>query len=159
MVNSDYAALDAVFPGRISPDDVLVDVGCGRGRVINWWLANGCRNSRIYGLEYDPEVAAITSRRLARYPNVTIVEGDALEHLPADATLMYLYNPFVRPVVERFAALVADTYSGRPMRLIYSNCKHIDVFRADPRWIVQLVPMGGGAVPLDDFAVIDLVAP
>jgi len=59
VVNTPYAVLPQVFAGRIGRDDVLVDVGCGKGRVINWWLSRGLRN-RMYGIEIDPEVAAAT---------------------------------------------------------------------------------------------------
>ena len=48
--NSDYEVLAQVFDGRISLNDVLVDIGCGRGRVLNYWLSLGLGN-RIYGLE------------------------------------------------------------------------------------------------------------
>ncbi len=158
VVNSDYGALDLIFPGRLAADDVLVDVGCGRGRVLNWWLANGYRTNRIFGLEFDPAVAAATKARLFRYPNVTVIEGDAIEHLPDEATVMYLYNPFERPVVERFAAQAKAQFAGRRLRLLYSNCLQVDVFQADPAWRVEIVSIGdGGAVPFDDLAVIDLL--
>lgn len=32
--NSDHKVLRAVFDQRVRPDDVIVDVGCGRGRVL-----------------------------------------------------------------------------------------------------------------------------
>ena len=35
--NSDYKAMTIFFKGNIKLDDVLVDVGCGKGRVINFW--------------------------------------------------------------------------------------------------------------------------
>jgi hypothetical protein len=50
--NSDYAALEQIFRNRIRPVDVLVDVGCSTGRVINLWLEQGPSN-RIVGLEAD----------------------------------------------------------------------------------------------------------
>ena len=31
----------------IKSSDVLVDVGCGRGRVINWWLSLGLGNKIV----------------------------------------------------------------------------------------------------------------
>jgi SAM-dependent methyltransferase len=158
VVNSDYAALELIFRGRLTSDDVLVDVGCGRGRVLNWWLANGFRHSRIVGLEYDPAVAAATKARLAKYPNVTVIQGNALDHLPEDATVMYLYNPFERPVVAEFIVKVTERYSSRGVRLLYSNCRQVDLFESDPSFRVEIVRIGdGGAAPFDDLAVIDLI--
>ena len=54
--NTDYAALSHIFTGRIRDSDVLADVGCGKGRVINWWLMNAYQN-RMVGLELDEKVA------------------------------------------------------------------------------------------------------
>src|SRR5262245_31735372 len=76
VVNSQYSVLPYVFGDRIRPHDVLVDVGCGKGRVINWWLSQGLRN-RMVGIEHNPEIASATARRLRRFRNVTIVNRDA----------------------------------------------------------------------------------
>jgi hypothetical protein len=43
--NVSYYALSLIFKDEpIAPDDVLVDVGCGKGRMINWWLSRRLRN-------------------------------------------------------------------------------------------------------------------
>ena len=51
--NSDYRLLEETFHNRIRDGEVLVDVGCGAGRVLNHWLRDS-PNARIYGLESDP---------------------------------------------------------------------------------------------------------
>jgi SAM-dependent methyltransferase len=97
--SSAYAQLRTLFdPARvpIRSNDVLVDIGCGRGRVINFWLKQGYRN-RLFGIELDESIARLTRERLRSYRNVTILSGDALELLPAEATLFYLFNPFILP--------------------------------------------------------------
>lgn len=44
--NTPYTALKLIFKNEIiGPDDVLVDLGCGKGRVINWWLGQGVAKS------------------------------------------------------------------------------------------------------------------
>lgn len=44
-----YYELPRIFNARnglqITPADVLVDIGCGKGRVINWWLGRGLRSA------------------------------------------------------------------------------------------------------------------
>ena len=90
--STSYRVLPQLFEGRVRDDDVLVDVGCGRGRVLSWWLRQGYRN-RMIGLEIDEEIAADTSRRLARYPRLSIVSGDAVENLPDAGTLYFLALP------------------------------------------------------------------
>ncbi len=63
--STDYGALPQIFENAISPSDVLVDIGCGKGRVINWWLSRGYTN-RMVGLEIDSEVARQTADRLRK---------------------------------------------------------------------------------------------
>jgi hypothetical protein len=145
-VNSEYAALEKIFAGRILPSDVLIDVGCGRGRVINWWLSRGWRN-RIVGLELDPEIAAATAERLSRYPNVSILAGDAISNLPADATVLYLYNPFTAAVMQRFKEAV----QGRNVTILYYCPEFLPIFRDDPRWQIETFSLPR---PLHNYAVI-----
>ncbi len=115
--NRHYSELDVVFAGvEIEPDDAIVDVGCGKGRSLNWILDHFPAN-KIYGIELDPEICAKTARRLRRRRNVTIICGDASELIPPDGTLFYLFNPFDGPVMERFAAGVARR--GKPATIVY----------------------------------------
>jgi methyltransferase family protein len=141
----DYAVLDHLHRENQIPihaDDLLVDVGCGRGRVLNWWLARGCSN-RLVGLELVPELAHATARRLARFPNVEIVPGDAIENLPPDGTLFFLYNPFDGTAVRRFRdRLLERIRAPRRLRVLYFNSRFLDPFRTDPRWRVQMLRTG-----------------
>jgi len=114
--NSPYSVLPHIFAGRIGPNDVLVDVGCGKGRVINWWVSQGLRN-RMVGIELEPEVAAATARRLRRFPNVTIVNADATTAVPDDATLLYLYSPFDRPTMQRLKSDIEQRFAPRAASL------------------------------------------
>lgn len=152
--NSDYLALNRLFAGRIRPDDVLVDVGCGRGRVINWWLRAGLTN-RIIGIELDATVAERTRRRLARHRNVEIRTGDVLEALPEQGTLFYLFNPFNAEVVAAFAQrLAAAGQAGRDIRVLYNNPKHLEPFRTDA-WECEIIDLGGSpAAPYGRAAVL-----
>jgi SAM-dependent methyltransferase len=128
---------------RVSPEDVLVDVGCGKGRVINWWLSQGWRNPMV-GLELVEAVAERARARLAGFPNVRVIAGDALENLPADGTIFYMYNPFDGPRVRTMAERLADgTRDPRRLRVIYLNPCHLDDFLATGPWHARIVPSGG----------------
>jgi SAM-dependent methyltransferase len=139
VANTPYSVLPHIFAGRIRRDDTLVDVGCGKGRVINWWLSRGLRN-RIVGLEIDPDVAAATRRRLRAFPNVTIVCADAAVAAPDDATLLYLYNPFDRAATERFKANLTQRFACG-IRVLYWNPYWAEVFEDDPRWDVEVMEL------------------
>ncbi len=152
--NSDYAALRQMFDGQISPDDVLVDVGCSTGRVINAWLHQGLTN-RIIGIEIDHDVAARTRNRLRRFPNVEIVTGNAIEHLPEEGTIFYVFNPFGAPTMAALEKRLRELRANgiRP-RVIYYNSKHLDVFD-DDRWSVERVVLDAPLyAPLSPLAIL-----
>jgi SAM-dependent methyltransferase len=134
--NSDYRDLELLFADvLVSADDVLVDVGCGKGRALNWFLSRYPRNT-IYGIEIDPEISARTAARLRRHRNVTIICGDATKLLPDDGTVFYLNNPFAEAVVREFAAAALRTPS--PVRIVYNNCKYLGPFLEEPSFTVQI---------------------
>jgi hypothetical protein len=133
--NSPYEDLDRLFVGvEVSPGDVIVDVGCGKGRSLNWLLDRYPRNP-IYGIELDPEICAATARRLRRYRNVTVVCADATEVIPPGGTIFYLFNPFDVTVTSRFAAALLAR--GRPATIVYYNAKYLETFRASDRFSVR----------------------
>lgn len=141
----DYAVLSALHRRNgivVGPREVLVDVGCGQGRVLNWWLSQGLANSLI-GLELVPEVAAATARRLRRHRNVSIRPGDAVVQLPGEGTFFFLYSPFDRRTMLRFRdALWARVWKLNALRILYFNCRFVDVFAEDPRWRVRHLETG-----------------
>ena len=143
-INSDYKVLEALFSNQVRPADVLVDVGCGKGRVLNWWLDN-YRDHKIFGIELDPAISDITRRRLARHKNVTILTGDACSLIPDQASLFYLFHPFDGGVMRRFADEITrnpKAENGLLRRIIYFNCLHIGAFESDRRFsITEIEPM------------------
>ena len=121
----------------IGESDVLVDVGCGKGRVINYWLHIGCKN-RIIGVELNERVADRTRERLKGYPNVTIITGNILDRILPDASLFFLYNPFHEPTMAKFKAVLLSTVrKKKELRVVYFNSVHRNLFDDDPDWDVQ----------------------
>jgi SAM-dependent methyltransferase len=132
--NSPYEDLDRMFaPVEIGPEDVIVDVGCGKGRSLNWLVEHFPQN-QIVGIELDPEICAATAKRLRRRKNVTVLCGDAIMLLPAEGTVFYLFNPFDEMVMDRFVEALLTR--GAPATVVYYNAKHLAPFRADERFSV-----------------------
>lgn len=117
------------------PSDVLVDVGCGTGRVLNYWLSQKYRN-RIFGLEMLEKVADATRSRLKAYDNVTIVTGNAIDHLPPEGTLYFLFNPFDEDILSSFQEQLLKIAT-QPVRIIYYAPVHLNIFVDNPRWTVE----------------------
>lgn len=109
LQHTDWKFLNEIFQQvTIRPDDVLVDVGCGDGRVISYWLSRGCKN-KIVGIEIDPDTAEDARRRFSRFPNVTILQGDAADALKqTGGTLLYIFNSFSGETLRRFAGAARE---------------------------------------------------
>jgi SAM-dependent methyltransferase len=153
IANSDYDHLQQLFAEvQIGPDDVLVDVGCGKGRAINWFLSR-YPNNKVYGIELDAEVCARTRARLRRFSNVNILCGDAIELLPSDGTVFYLYNPFGESVMRKFISKVLEPprTHARRTTIVYSCAQWLDMFRSDPNFNVRDVdvPVRHGAAVIE----------
>jgi hypothetical protein len=137
----DYAQLSYLFRNNYLPvheSDVLVDVGCGKGRVINYWLARGLRN-RMIGIELDEEIASAARIRLARHRNVEIIASDVSQSLPEDGTLFFLFNPFGPAVMKSFMEHLKRCPGAR---MIYWYCLHLDIIENDPWWHVEQLSTG-----------------
>ncbi len=155
--NADVEFLEYAFKDRIKASDVLVDVGCGRGRAISWWLDQGHRN-RMIGIELDPQTAERTRRRLRKFENVTIITGDATQNIPPDGTLFFLNNPFGEPIMAAFRDRLKET-AAQPERItmLYYNPKQLPVFEEDPVWNIQIEKKPGNAsAPFHPLAIITM---
>ncbi|MFZ2199065.1 MAG: methyltransferase domain-containing protein [Thermodesulfovibrionales bacterium] len=131
-----YSVLSCIFRKyKIKDSDVLVDVGCGKGRVINWWLKQGHQN-RMIGLELDGAIAEQTRKRFESYKNVEIIYGNALENIPEYGTIFFLYNPFDRSSTRAFKDRLKEKVRNR-VQIIYANCEHLDAFSADTDWTIR----------------------
>lgn len=139
VYHSDYDALHLIFDFccLVEEKDVLVDVGCGKGRVINYWLSQGLKN-QIIGLELDPDIAKQTSNQFIRWPNVSVSSGDAIANLPTEGSLFYFYNPFSREKVAQFEQRISELSANKPVKVIYYNPKSIDVFNPN-KWNIETI--------------------
>ena len=131
--STDWWDLETLFAhpeAAPAPGDVIVDVGCGKGRALAYFVRATRARNRIVGIELDPEVARGTRARFRAYPRVEVLTGDATALMPPDATLVYMCNPFGPEVVRRFAERVARE-NARPdlLRVVYWNSAYADVFR------------------------------
>jgi Methyltransferase domain len=110
-----------------TPEDVLVDYGCGAGRVV--MTAAGFPFKQVIGLELTPELTARArsnlerNRGTIRAGSVEIVTADATSWaVPPDLTVAYFFCPFIGPpfatVIERLIASVDE--HPRPLRIVYN---------------------------------------
>jgi predicted RNA methylase len=110
---------------HINPDDVFVDLGCGKGRVV-WFVATRCRLKRIMGIEIVPELARMARENIAKSKTrlltpVAIVEGDASEVDLSEGTVYFLNNPFGEKTLHKVLENISSGLLARPrsIRILY----------------------------------------
>ncbi len=128
---------------RIRRDrDVLLDLGCGKGRV----LAVACRYPfrRLFGVEVDQDLAQTAEKNLNRLatrrqtPPVTIDHADAAEWpIPDDVSIVFLFNPFYGETFRRAMSNLRRSWQTRlrPLAVLYIQpVQHPDLL-ANEDWL------------------------
>jgi hypothetical protein len=140
---SHWLTLPRILARReVAPQDVFVDFGSGKGRVV-YQAARRYSFGRVIGVEISEHLnsmarANIDRNRLRlRCQEVELVTSDVLDYkIPDDVTVAYFYNPFRGDV---FSAVIAgllrslDTHP-RPLRVIYHRWEEEDRLLATGRF-------------------------
>lgn len=132
----------------IMPDDVFVDFGSGKGRVV--CQAAEHPFARVIGVELVDELTRVArsnvSATLARHRcrSVDLVTADLLTYdLPDDATVGYMYNPLRGEMFGAFLTnlIAALDRTPRPFRLLYSTpMEHDQIMRSGRFTLEREVP-------------------
>jgi SAM-dependent methyltransferase len=112
----------------LGPDDVFLDIGSGKGRVV--FLAATHRIKRVIGVELSStlHVVAQENLRLARKwlvcKDIEFACGDATTYqVPDDVTIVYFFNPFVGPPFMKVIDNIGESIRRRPRKvhIFYTN--------------------------------------
>jgi SAM-dependent methyltransferase len=141
----------------------FVDLGCGKGRAVMMASEFGFRE--VVGVELHPALARIARANVRLWKAagraicpVRIVCQDATEYVfPKGACLLYLFNPFAAPVMERLIERIEADFRERPgmLDLIYFNPEAGELLEAHGGF--ELLWTGRVGMSDEDTAV-DLVA-
>jgi SAM-dependent methyltransferase len=113
---------------EIGPDDVFLDIGSGKGRVI--WQAAQHPFARVIGVEIAPELTAVARGNIDRNRDrlaaekIELITADATSfQIPDDVTFIYLYNPVKGALFREILRNITASLDRRPRRLtlIYAN--------------------------------------
>jgi SAM-dependent methyltransferase len=126
----------------------FIDLGCGKGRTLAAAVQYGF--ARVIGVEFSEELCAIAKTNLASLRNRTraqieIVNADAADFsIPSDDCVVYLYNPFGPPVLQRVADNIRSSrlHSPRPIYVIYHGPRVFDALLRERLDFMQVVRSG-----------------
>ena len=116
-----YAVLERLAnSGLIRKKDVVLDYGCGKGRV-DFFLAYQTR-AKCIGIEYDGRIFAAAEENLKSAVSVGKVEfvlGNAETFaVPSEVNRCYFFNPFSVEVLKSVLARIRESYYESPREIL-----------------------------------------
>lgn len=111
-----YSVLERLADsGLIRGGDVVLDYGCGKGRVDFFLSAQ--TQAKTIGIEYDERIyrdavenqKAATSRAKAEF---VLARAEVYE-VPAEVNRCYFFNPFSLEILQKALARVIESYYGK----------------------------------------------
>lgn len=113
-----YEVLDRIIDsGYINENDILADMGCGKGRVsIYFSHRTGCKS---LGIEYNKELYEIAVENIRRSgtKNVSFVHLDAAKYKITDETAFFFFNPFTDNIFRRVLNNIIMSYYENPREI------------------------------------------
>ena len=115
-----YSVLERLAgSGYISKRNVLLDYGCGKGRV-DFYLSYQTR-CRTMGIEYDPRMyeRALSNQQTAvsgRRASFVLVNAEQYP-VPAEVDWCYFFNPFSVEILQKVMARILDSYYENPRNI------------------------------------------
>lgn len=106
--------------GLFKESDVVLDYGCGKGRV--GFFLSAQTGAKAVGIEYDAHiyVDAMQNRQTAKHReavNFALARAEEYE-VPSDVTRCYFFNPFSVEILHKVMARILDSYYQEPREVL-----------------------------------------
>ena len=113
-----YCVLERlVESGLVGSGDVVLDYGCGKGRV-DFFLSHRAKATTI-GIEYDEHIyqGAVENRQAARTkPEFVLARAEAYT-VPPEVNRCYFFNPFSVEILHKVMARILESYYAHPREM------------------------------------------
>ena len=115
-----YSVLERlVNSGLIGKDDVVLDYGCGKGRV-DFFLSYRTKAKTI-GIEYDAHIYQSAQENLKNVisrvkPQFVLANAESFE-VPPDVNRCYFFNPFSVEILHKVMARIIESYYENPREM------------------------------------------
>lgn len=113
-----YSVLERLADsGLISKDDVVLDYGCGKGRV-GFFLTNQTKAKTI-GIEYDSRIyeRALENQKTARSKAAFVLTRAEEYEVPMEVNRCYFFNPFSAEILQKVMARIIESYYEHPREI------------------------------------------
>ena len=103
--------------GLIRRDDVVLDYGCGKGRV-DFFLSRQC-GAKTIGIEYDQRIyrSALENQQTGRSRAEFVLARAESYDVPTDVNRCYFFNPFSVEILHKVMARILESYYANPREI------------------------------------------
>lgn len=121
----------------IDKDDVIVDYGCGMGRV--GFFINSQIGCNVVGIDHSEGLLEKANENLKSYggENIVFVHAKAEEYLPDEANCLYFFNPFSSHIFQKVLKRIEESYVRNPREILvffyYSTIEYKLYLPTEPR--------------------------
>ena len=118
---TDYCVLERLAKsGFFGEDDVVLDYGCGKGRV-GFFLSYRTK-AKTVGIEYDDRICecALKNRKMTISrikPDFVLTRAEEYE-VPLDVNRCYFFNPFSVEILRKVMARILESYYEEPREIL-----------------------------------------
>jgi len=108
---------------KVTPDDVFIDFGCGKGRVV--FSIARYKLKKVIGVELRKDLADIAMRNLRNLKSnktlVEIINADAATFAVNDGTMFFMFNPFGQATLDSIVQNIKNSLVANPrsIRITY----------------------------------------
>jgi len=108
---------------KLKPEDIFIDLGCGKGRVVFFVAQKKLR--KVIGIELNKEFIDIANKNLATFKfdrtPIQFVHEDAAKFRIKDENIFFMFNPFgcktIQCVINNIKNSLID--NPRQIRIVY----------------------------------------
>ncbi len=153
FISSDYKTLESIFEYlNLGEEDVLADLGCGKGRVV--CAAAALLNiKKAIGVEVHPELVRVAKRnaKLMNPQNcpIEIVLSDIATFNSHDVTAYFLFGPFRLKTTKALCENVGRSLERKPRKIKivwYAPSQPVIQFLQGKSWLETMFKMPGRPV-------------
>lgn len=113
-----YSVLERLASsGLLGKDDVVLDYGCGKGRV-GFFLSHQVKMHTI-GIEYDDRIyqSALENQKTAKVKaNFVLTRAEEYE-VPSQVNRCYFFNPFSAEILHKVMARILESWYENPREM------------------------------------------
>ena len=113
-----YSVLERLADsGLIGKDDVVLDYGCGKGRV-GFFLSYRTKSKTI-GIEYDDRIytKALDNQKTAKTKADFVLTRAEEYEVPSDVNRCYFFNPFSVEILRKVMARIIESWYEAPREI------------------------------------------